>query len=190
MGTQNLEKIQEIQSYLKKSSLSNAERRDVDSFFQEMYHEHNPSMVKIIAPILYFRNEVMADTLQEGWLDVFRFFVSYNPEKNLSIWLNTIFYRKAKKASVKLARGSREETTPLKSMEEISVTDGHEDDNKMMVTQALSSLSSKEYFIVFSFFYERKKIKDICLELGISRGTFYHRLNIIKRKIRKHLDRK
>lgn len=178
------QEILHIQNILKKKNKSRKEESDIELFFKELYDTYSEGMVRLISPILFFRHEIISDVLQEAWIDIFQSFHRYDANRNLKNWIAVIFYRKAKKQIIQLAK-EKTDTIHDKPVESgIDTEVEYEKNNDLdKLQKALKKLSQDDYLLVDLFFFQNKKVSQICKELDISRGTFYYRYNRIRKKI-------
>lgn len=184
------EQIIHIQVLLKKKYRLKNEEKEIDFFFKRIYNFYGESMTRIISPILYFNQDVVSDVFQEAWIDVFQSFHRFEVGKSLKTWISVIFYRKAKKTLVRIAKNKiSKDENDIFFDHEISTESNYEKQIDLEnLYKALDRLSEKEYLLIDLFYFQNKNVITVCEELNISRGSFYYRLKRVQKKIKNFLE--
>jgi RNA polymerase sigma-70 factor, ECF subfamily len=130
------------------------------------------------------------DLFQDTLLKAFRYFYSFNRQRNFKTWIFTIAHNLMKDAFQK--RQLRQWQLPLEDTEEISVDGNNTKETNTINVQAIyavaASLKPRHREVFFLYYYSEFTISEINRITGLSRPNIKFMLHQARKAIKKALE--
>ncbi|GEM_PF-1857842 len=161
--------------------------------FRHLYNRYTPVFASLLGPRCHYDQELIADCLQEGWSEVLASLKRYDVSRSFFSWAAIIFLRTVRREKRKLGKVGKEfEISPerwqfLADSAELD-TDSEQKEMLASLQRALDRLAREDYTVLFLRYFEKKKIQDIEMLMGLSRSAVFYRIERAQKKLKKLME--
>ena len=157
-----------------------------DELFTDIWNKYHMLVYYFMQQIIPSKNNNFDDYFQDIMMKVYQHIPDYNESYSVKTWI----YRITHNYCIDLLRKTTNEDilpddllcSKYQPEQEIE-----KNEEKMMITQALSGLKEMDRQIAYLRFYEDMKYKDISIVIDMKPGTIRERMRFIKKYLRNEL---
>jgi RNA polymerase sigma-70 factor, ECF subfamily len=161
--------------------------KHLNDLFQEIWEVYHPKLQVYISH--FYNSGNASDLVSDILLHVFETIDRYKSDYSFSTWLYTV----ARNYSIDLLRKKSVQTENIddhllgneETPESILIRNTEQE----MVRQAVTCLSATDKELIYLYFYEELKYREISEITGIPEGTIKYRMSENKKILKKNLQR-